>query len=471
MSAHDLARTGAGGGRPEVTPFSGRPLPSWWADAGFGILVHWGPYSVPAWAPVGPDSSAVAEAEGWEAALRRAPYAEWYWNGLALEGSAVAAHHAAAHPGATYEDFAADFRAASANLDAEAWAELFARAGAGYVVLTAKHHDGFSLWASSTGHPSRGREWQAEVDLIGGVASAVRGRGLRFGIYYSGGLDWTFGGLGSGSAEALSAAGPTDPAYASYVRGHWLELVDRYRPEVLWNDVGHPGGAPAVHDLFDRYYRLVPEGVVNDRFDPLGTAAGMTHADIATPQHRSLTGVPRRPFEVCRALGTSFGWNRAEGDDDLLTTVAHIDLLVDLRSRGGNLLLAVGPTAHGSIPRRQRKRLEGLGAWMAVAGEAVVGARPWDLQALPTSDDRVARATTKEGSLYLTLCGTGTATSVAVTGFALPPGHDIRLLGHGEPLRHRAEDGALVVELPPSAPRPPVLRITPAPSLRLATGR
>jgi len=449
-----------------LTPFHGRPIPSWWTDAGLGILVHWGPYSVPAWAPLGPDSSSVAETDGWDEALRRTPYAEWYWNGLALDGSSVAAHHAAEHPGVTYEDFAADFGSTSAGFDPDAWADLFARSGAGYVVLTAKHHDGYLLWDSSTRNPRRGMAWQAEVDLVGGVAAAARRRGLRFGTYYSGGLDWTFGGLGVGSLDSLRAAVPTDPDYAAYVAAQWLELVERYHPDILWNDVDHPGGSAAAHDLFDRYYQAVPAGVVNDRFDLAGTSAGTTHADVLTPDHRVLSGVPRRPFEVCRPLGTSLGWNRSEGENDLLTTEALVEVLVDVRSRGGNLLLGVGPTAHGSIPRLQRRRLEGLAAWMGVCREAVVGTRRWDLPALPTSDDRTARATTAGGSLFLTLCGSGGSSTVAITALALPPGHDVRLLGHGEPLPYSSQDGNLVVELPPAAPRPPVLRITPAPLLR-----
>lgn len=451
-----------------MDPFSSRPLPSWWAAAGLGVLVHWGPYSVPAWAPVGPDPRTLAETEGWERALRQTPYAEWYWNGLALEGSAVAEHHAATHPGTSYEDFAADFGAACADVDADAWADLFARAGAGYAILTTKHHDGYLLWPAASPNPSRGTRWQPEVDVVAEVASAVRRRGLRFGTYYSGGLDWTFAGLGVGTLEALQEAVPRDPAYAAYVRGHWLDLIERYRPEVLWNDVRHPAGAAAIHDLFASYYQSVPEGVVNDRFDLVGAGARTTHADVVTPDDRVLSGVPRRPFEVCRPLGTSFAWNRAETDADLLSTEELIGLLVDVRSRGGNLLLGVGPTAHGSIPRLQRERLEGLAGWMAVAAEAVVGARPWELQALPTSDGRVARATAAHGSLYLTVCGPGGTPILGITGLTLPAGHDVRLLGHGEPLPHRVAEGSLVVELPAAAPRPPVLRITPAPRLRVA---
>jgi alpha-L-fucosidase len=450
-----------------MNPFLGRPLPGWWSHAGLGILVHWGPYSVPAWAPVGPDPVIVAEERGWGEALRLAPYAEWYWNGLALEGSAVAAYHEANHAGAAYDDFAAGFADAAANVDADAWADLFVQAGAGYVVLTAKHHDGFLLWDSPTVNPHRGAAWQVDIDVVGEVAAAVRRRGLRFGTYYSGGFDWTFQGLGAGSAEALQAAMPSDPAHAAYVSAHWLELIDRYRPDVLWNDVQLPGGAEACHDLFTHYYEVAPEGVVNDRFDLAGAATQTTHADIVTPQHRDLTGIPRRAFEVCRPLGTSFGWNRAEADTDLISTEQLVDVLVDVRSRGGNLLLGIGPTAHGSIPRIQRQRLEGLATWMEEAAEAVVGTRPWDLPALPTADGRLARATTANGSLYLTVCGAGGGSRIAITGLALPAEHEVRLLGHGDPIPHSSARGALVVELPASAPRPPVLRITPAPRLEV----
>lgn len=450
-----------------MDPVRSRPLPAWWADAGLGILVHWGPYSVPAWAPLGPDPYAVAEAQGWAEALRRTPYAEWYWNGLALAGSDVAAHHEANHASASYEDFAATFAEASANVDADSWADLFARAGAGYVVLTTKHHDGFLLWDASTVNPHRGAAWQVDVDVAGVVAAAVRRHGLRFGTYYSGGLDWTFRGLGAGTAEALEAAVPTDLAYAGYAMAHWLELIGRYHPDVLWNDVHLPGAPAAANDLFTSYYQSVPDGVVNDRFDLAGAGTGTIQPDFVTPQLGALSGIPKRAFEVCRPLGTSFGWNRAEGDADLLSVEEVVDVLVDVRSRGGNLLLAVGPTAHGSIPRLQRQRLEGLADWMARSREAVVGTRAWDLPVLPTSDGRVARATTGKGSLYLTICGPGEGSRVSVTGLALPSGHDVRLLGHDQPVPHRSAEGSLVVDLPPSAPRPPVLRITPAPRLEV----
>lgn len=415
----------------------------------------------------GPGS--VAEAEGWDAALRRLPYAEWYWNGLALPGSAVAAHHATDHPASSYEDFAADFRLASTSLEADAWADLFARAGAGYVVLTAKHQDGFLLWDTETPNPAHGPAWQADRDLVGEVAGACRRRGMRFGAYYSGGLDWTFGGLGIGSLHALQQATvPEVPTYPAYARSHWLELIEHHRPDVLWSDLGHPGGATRAHELFASYYAAVPEGVVNDRFDMAGVAARTTHADIVTPDHRMLSGTPNRAFEACRALGTSFGWNRAERDGDLLSVAELVEVLVDVRSRGGNLLLAVGPTAHGSIPRAQRERLEGLADWMAVAAEAVIGARPWQLGALPTTDRRVARATTAGGSLYLTLCGDGGSPTVGIAGLGPLPGHEVSLLGHDEPLPRSSEAGALGVTLPPAAPEVPVLRITPTPHLELA---
>ena len=149
--------------------------------------------------------------------------------------------------------------------DPEPWAELFSQSGAGYVVFTTKTEDGFCFWPSAHPHPRR-RNWQSERDVVGELAQAVRAHGVRFGTYYCGGVDWTFGGLPMTSAESLLAGMPQDDEYIALFDAHWRELIERYEPCVLWNDYGRPEREDP-EPLIRLYLERVTDGIVNDRFD------------------------------------------------------------------------------------------------------------------------------------------------------------------------------------------------------------
>ena len=164
--------------------------PAWWSDAKLGIFVHWAPSSVAGWAPTDHEIGDLL-ASGQPDHMARVPYTEWYENSLRYPDSPVARHHRAAWGGRPYEAFAADFEAGLEQWDPQAWAERFRDAGARYVVLVSKHHDGFCLWPTGVANPHR-PGWHSKRDVVGELAEAVRGVGLRFGLYYSGGLDWTF---------------------------------------------------------------------------------------------------------------------------------------------------------------------------------------------------------------------------------------------------------------------------------------
>jgi alpha-L-fucosidase len=139
----------------QVARLRGRALPQWWADAKLGIFVHWTAATVPAFAPLGPDPFALAAEHGWPHAMANTPYVEWYENSLAIPGSPTEAHHMHTYGAdVAYSSFVATFRETANRADLTAWAELFRRAGAGYSVLVTKHHDGVTLWPSSTGPSS-----------------------------------------------------------------------------------------------------------------------------------------------------------------------------------------------------------------------------------------------------------------------------------------------------------------------------
>ena len=451
---------------PTQASLDQRPLPSWFADAKLGIFVHWGPYSVPAWAPTGVSLADLAK-QGWEKAFAGNPYAEWYWNTLAFPESATRAHHDATYGrDFPYERFGEMFRAATRDWSADPWARLFARAGARYVVLTTKHHDGYLLWPSAHASPHL-PNWQSERDLVGELTHSVRAAGLRMGLYYSGGLDWPFEGRPVRDIAGLVKAIPQGPDYARYADAHWRELIERYAPSVLWNDIGYPKAAEPLRLMAD-YYARVPDGVVNNRFTTFGYAASEQHHDFTTPEYAVLAEAVPGKWEACRGVGNSFGWNRAETDADLLSVEKLVHLLVDVVSKNGNLLLNVGPTGDGSIPWPQAERLLGLGGWLDVNSEAIFGTRPWLRAATTSSDGQELRFTCKADALYAIALGAPPRARTRIPVLAARANTRIELLGRHGPLPFTSDANGLEVTLPGVGSGSPALalRIVPEPALR-----
>ena len=236
-----------------------------------------------------------------------------------------------------------------------------------------KHADGYTMWPGAHPHPDE-PAWSAQRDYVAEFARAMRGRGLRLGLYYCGGMDWSFAGLGMRDLGDVIAGIPRSPEYIERTDAHYRELIAAHRPDLLWNDIAYPTSAET---LLAHYYDAVPDGVVNDRFDPLGVLSGTAHVDYLTVECSAASPIPEKKWEATRSFGNSFGYNRAETEDQLIGVEELVRSLADVVSRGGNLLLAVGPDADGTIPSAQAERLKGLGAWLAVFGEAIYGTRPW----------------------------------------------------------------------------------------------
>jgi alpha-L-fucosidase len=341
------------------------------------------------------------------------PYTEWYQNSLRFPESPVAQHHAATYGDRPYESFADDFQAGLSQWDPHEWAATFAAAGARYVVLVTKHHDGYCLWPTAVPNPNR-PGWHSERDIVGELGEAVRAAGMRFGLYYSGGYDWTFDDTPMGKLGDVLACVPRGE-YPAYADAQVRELIARYRPDVLWNDILWPDRLAALRRLVDHYDEAVPDGLINDRFMPwhpllaLGTTItgrklldwGATRAmrqqglvppkpplyDVRTPEYAVFDGVRSEPWECVRGMDHSFGFNQESTEEDHLTRPALLELLTDVVAKGGNLLLNVGPRGRdATIPERQRLRLEWLGEWLAEAGPAVYETRPW---VRPTGDGGV----------------------------------------------------------------------------------
>jgi len=449
-----------------------RPLPAWWSDAKLGIFIHWTPASVPGFAAPPPaPGQPLVHVPGQPLASQ---YTEWYENALRFPASAATAHHRATYGTRPYAAFADDFVAGLAHWDPDDWAAQFAAAGARYVVLVTKHHDGFCLWPSQVPNPQRSA-WQTERDVVGELAAAVRARGLRFGLYYSGGLDWTFDDRPIGTLGDMLAAVPSQPAYADYAEAQVRELIERYRPSVLWNDIVWPFGGDRLWRLFADYYKAVPDGVVNDRWMPRSAAFGVfrtrvgrelfdraalrctsqgrtvppapPHFDVRTPEYSSFDAPQRWPWETCRGMDHSFGYNRASTPEDFLSRAELLSMFVDVVAMGGNLLLNVGPRGEdATIPEPQRQRLGWLGAWMDTGSGALVGTRPWVRQTATSPEGHDLRFTARDDDVYVIVLD-GPNGSLTVTDVAVAPGGEVCRVD-GEPLRWSTRaDGAVVVDL------------------------
>lgn len=446
----------------EPVRFAGRQLPQWFDDAKFGIFIHWGPYAVPCYAPVDKDMGELFAAGDWAEVFKFSPYTEWYLNSWALEGSATAAHHEATYGSTVYADFVDEFRSRSAGVDVGHWASLFSAAGAKYVVPVTKHHDGFLMWRSTVPNPGTSPlvkgPWMAERDHIGELAAATREAGMRFGVYYSGGLDWTFTPPPIDSFMSMIANIPSSPEYCEYATAHLDELIDRFEPSVLWNDIAWPAPLDPA-DTIGRYYDRVPDGVVNDRFNLIAVRQGTLHADFATPEYS--TKASEGKWEVCRGIGRSFGYNRMESEATMPSTDELVWMLVDIVARGGNLLLNVGPTADGQIPFAQAARLTALGWWLRVNGAAIYGTRPFSTQSTVTDEGREVRCTRgADGTVFVMIQG-AVDRDVRIIGVgrscgAAADGAEVRMVGNDRVLPHDVRGDDLVITLPDHLPAAPV---------------
>lgn len=431
-----------------------REVPDWFRDAKLGIFVHWGAYSVPAWAePVG--ELGTFDDEYWFA---HCPYAEWYYNTIRIAGSPAQRHHEQVWDGRPYDDFLDLWRAE--EFDPAEQTALFARAGARYLVPTTKHHDGITLWDAPG---TDGRNTVARGprrDLVGAYADAARAAGLRFGVYYSGGLDWHA--VDTGVVTTGIEVKPRDETYTAYANAHVRDLVARYGPDILWGDIdwpdaGKPEGPLSFAHVLDDFYAAVPDGVVNDRF-------GLTHWDFRTSEYQAgRVAESTDAWENCRGIGFSFGYNQVEGPEHHLDGPAAVRHLLDVVSRGGNLLLDVGPDAAGRIPPLQRACLEQLGDWMERHGEAVHGTRP-------LADD-VARPSDDAPGPWVRW--TASADHATAYGVVDAPAGEVRLPAHpdrvevggahlldGTPVPAVADGDGVRVTLPePSVPGPQVVAL------------
>jgi len=415
---------------PTEASIKSHQVPDWYHDAKFGIFIHWGLYSVPGWAPYSQkDIVQMMREEGFEA-IKRSPYAEWYLNSMQFKDQPTWQYHTETYgTDFSYDAFQTIFEEASSGMNPEPWADIFSAAGARYVIMVTKHHDGYLMWPSHHPNPLK-PDFFSKRDLVGDLTRAVKNKGMRMGYYYSGVFDWSF--LHEPICDTYSWLQnfDQDKTYAEYADSHFRELVDRYSPSILWNDIGSP---PDLNneELIAYFYNNIEDGVINDRWrkhripkDPEELAAYKNylkesskkrageamkprvpeyHCDFITPEYTSFNEIQDYKWEATRGIGRSFGYSRLETESDMLSSDDLISYLVDVVSKNGNLLLNVGPMADGTIPEMQLKPLRALGKWLTVNGEAIFETRPWKRAEGKTKEGIDVRFTRNQNSLFAVL--------------------------------------------------------------------
>lgn len=281
---------------------------------------------------------------------------------------------------------------------------------------------------------------------------------MRMGLYYSGGLDWTFTSEPIRTRADLMARVPQSEEYARYADAHWRELIDLYQPAVMWNDINYPR-AGHIAELFAHYYNTVPGGVINNRF-------GVPFADYTTPEYAKYDKITFEKWESCRGLGFSFGYNQVEGPDQVIAPRQLIALLVDIVSKNGNLLLNVGPKAEGTISDIQLDRLHKLGTWLEVNGEALFASRPWVRASATTPDGGDMRFTCNQGDLYAVFLNPVTGNTLKIPSVHASEGTAAEILGDSSKLTlsHSGRDLVLTSDHPlPAQNYAITVKLRPAP--------
>ena len=323
---------------------------AWFTHDRFGMFIHWGIYSL---------------------AARH----EWVKNREEIDDATYQKY---------FENFDPDL------YDPKAWARRARAAGMKYVVLTAKHHDGFALWDSKV-TDYKSTETPYGKDLLGPFVEAFRAEGLRIGFYYSL-LDWhhpdftidMYHPLRNRDDAAALNANRDMTRYAAYMRDQVTELLTQYgKIDVIWFDFSYPGrtykGLPGKGrddwqslELLRLVRKLAPDIIVNNRLDLDTDSPDMVTPEQYTPRTPPLINGKEPTWEMCQTFSGSWGYYRDE--ESWKSPAQLLQILIDGVALGGNLLMNVGPTARGTFDQRAIDALDAYARWMHLHDRAIYGA-------------------------------------------------------------------------------------------------
>lgn len=397
-----------------------RPVPAWFEDAKFGIFIHWGLYSVPAWAPKG-------------------KYAEWYgMHMLDKQGETCQFHVENYGEAFQYADFVKDFKAEL--FDAQEWVKLFEDAGAKYINIVSKHHDGFCMY--KTDYAWNWNSWDVgpHKDFCAELKAACDKTDVKFGAYHSV-YEWF---------HPLYLKNPEQYA-VEHLIPMLKEFIEKYQPHTLFTD-GEWAHESSVWHSTDFLTWLYNESSVKDFIVPNDRWGKETRGRLGgnfTSEYGMVEGgrmiedlEDKRVFEECRGIGASFGLNRIENTEDYMPAGDLIEMLVDLVSAGGNFLLNIGPAADGTIPVIMQERLLQIGEWLKVNGEGIYGSRKYI-----KSTQKTVCYTQKDGNIYAYIKHFP-AGEIVLNDVDYAESLNIKLLGANAEIKTAYEGGKLKLIIP-----------------------
>ncbi|KAJ7731632.1 glycoside hydrolase family 29 protein [Mycena metata] len=346
--------------------------PSWWNGAKFGIFIHWGVFSVPAWGPP-------------------KMYAEWYDFYVRTPPNATNPtweHHLETYgPNIDYEDFIANFTAA--KFDASAWVDLFQRAGAKYFVLVTKHHDGFSLFDTGNTTHRSSVYLGPKRDLVAELLDTAKKQApqLRRGTYYSlpewfnpdyaqyGFGQWPGGSaleaFNSSAIQSYTGSFPLNDYIDDLQLPHMLDLATKYDTEIMWCDIGGPNRTLEFAAQF--YNHAQSQG----RQVTMNNRCGAV-PDFETPEYATFGSIQPTSWESSEGMDPfSYGLNTATNASEYKNGTTIVQTLVDIVSKNGNFLLDIGPTAEGEVIEAMMEGLLDTGAWLNYSGSCVYETNYW----------------------------------------------------------------------------------------------
>ncbi|XP_054156458.1 alpha-L-fucosidase-like [Oppia nitens] len=337
---------------PNWTSLDSRPLPDWFDDQKIGIFLHWGVFSVPSHINA------------------------WFWYSWKHDKSQAFIDFMTKNyrPDFTYADFAHQFSAEF--YDPSRWAQIFKASGAKYVVLTSKHHEGYTLWPSKVSFNWNAKDVGPNRDLLGDLAIAVRKANIRFGVYHS--LYEWFNPL---YLEDKANNWTTNRFVTHKTMPELKELVNLYEPDVIWSDGDWeaPDSYWQSTDFLAWLYNDSPikdKVVTNDRW---GAGISCKHGGYFSCADRYNPGTlqPRKWENAMTIDRNAWTYRREAQLQDFLTPHELIATIVQTVSCGGNILVNVGPTHDGRIAPIFEERLQQMGQWLSINGEAIYGSKIW----------------------------------------------------------------------------------------------
>ncbi len=427
-------------------------VPAWFADAKFGIFMHWGVYSA------------------------AAHHNEWYEKHMYQADAKWHAENFGPQETVGYKDLIPKFTAA--KWDPDAWAALFKKTGAKFVIPTAQHHDNFALWNSDV-TPFNAVKMGPHRDLVGDLGTAVRKQGMKFGVSNHGVENFTFINPNADVDARLKAANADlyDPAWAKFynyadrspaaMQGFltdWvdrnIELIDKYQPDILWFDNGINLRVldPLKEHVAAYYYnrakswgkqvsistKFVAYAPSNDDTKQIGSIIDFEKVGTRSPKD-----IRQGPWIVDDTIGSTWGYTdgmSVAGPENIIARLA------DTVSKNGTYLLNISPMADGTIPQSQQDTLLGIGKWLETNGEAIYGTRPWTKYGEGDNGNvlKGLRFTTKGDALYV-IDLNATPDEVVVTSLAGTKVKAVTMLGAG-PVKFTQGTDGLHIKLPAQKP-------------------